>query len=56
MEFTELIHAKINWVLVGPNISDVFFKNKSEWSAMSDNFLLCLVTYATYFVCSFIVH
>ena len=22
-----LIHAKINWALVGPNIHDIFFKN-----------------------------
>ena len=27
MEFMGLIHAKINWALVGPNIHDIFFKN-----------------------------
>ena len=43
MEFTKLIHIKINWALVGPNIGDAYFKIKINLSEVQ--FLLLGISY-----------
>ena len=50
MEFTELIHAKINGLWWSPTSKKLYLKNESEWTVIFDDFLLCLVACVTYLV------
>ena len=50
MEFTELIHAKINGLWWGPTSKKLYLKNESKWNVIFDDFLLCLVACVTYLV------